>query len=139
MIHGIRGTLDRRPVIWTDEMAQNWQKRSETEWDFYLNNLKIKDASVVIYQDFPSRPLPLLVHTASLARLRQHWILYDLLFADELTGEFDSSLFFVGLDKHSPGLRVVFPFLFSIVCKYYFPHSFKQTSSSVTNTTPLKQ
>lgn len=92
---GIKGFLDRRTTIWTEEMEANHKKRTAGWGDFHLENLKLKDLAITIHQNNPSRPLELTIFSIKIPRIRQHWLLFDIFNAESGHGEFDGSLFFV--------------------------------------------
>jgi mitochondrial distribution and morphology protein 31 len=91
--HGISGILDRRTTIWTEEMQAAYHKREASKSDFRFESVKVKDLAMTIYQEYPDRPLELQIFNMKLPRLRQHWLLFDILDADTAHGKFDNSLF----------------------------------------------
>ena len=77
--------------------------------------LTLEDALIAIYQNNPSRMLPLSITYLSCSRMRQQWFLYDLISADTIVGSFDQCLFHIQqpqnalLTAHDKTRRVVRP------------------------------
>jgi mitochondrial distribution and morphology protein 31 len=121
-VQGVQGVIDRRHVRYAPasyderdapsaEMAtlvqQNGQepkrRRRRRRWthnNFDLRACSLKDASVTIRNPNPDRPLHLSLFSVQLPRLRQQWLLFDILSADHINGSFDGSLLAVHRAQH---------------------------------------
>ncbi|KAJ4504434.1 Mitochondrial distribution and morphology protein 31, mitochondrial precursor [Exophiala dermatitidis] len=90
----VRGVVDRTHVFWTGEEADPKSYRHEHKpGDFEIDSFKIEDLLVTVYQPEGFRPFAVSIYNAELPRLRKQWLFYDFLCANNMTGEFDRSLF----------------------------------------------
>jgi mitochondrial distribution and morphology protein 31 len=90
----VRGIVDRTHVFWTDEQLDPKSYRHEhNPGDFEIENFKIEDLLLTIHQPKAFRPFTVSIYNADLPRLRKQWLFYDFLCANNMTGEFDRSLF----------------------------------------------
>jgi mitochondrial distribution and morphology protein 31 len=90
----VRGIVDRTHVFWTDEQLDPKSYRHEhNPGDFEIENFKIEDLLLTIHQPKQFRPFTVSIYNADLPRLRKQWLFYDFLCANNMTGEFDRSLF----------------------------------------------
>jgi distribution and morphology protein 31 len=108
----VRGVVDRTHVFWTGEPVDPKSYRHEhNPGDFEIESFKIEDLLITLHQPNQFRPFPISIYNADLPRLRKQWLFYDFLCANNMTGEFDRSLFtihprqthsFTGLDLQGP-------------------------------------
>ncbi|EXJ96417.1 hypothetical protein A1O1_01543 [Capronia coronata CBS 617.96] len=90
----VRGVVDRTHVFWGGEEVDPKSYRHEhTPGDFEIDSFKIEDLLVTVLQPEGFRPFPVSIYNAELPRLRKQWLFYDFLSANNMTGEFDRSLF----------------------------------------------
>jgi distribution and morphology protein 31 len=90
----VRGVVDRTHVHWTGEYVDPKSYRHEhNPGDFEIDSFKIEDLLVTIHQPNDFRPFPVSIYNAELPRLRKQWMFFDLLSANSMTGEYDTSLF----------------------------------------------
>lgn len=93
-IKHVRGVVDRTHVFWTDEYVDPKSYRHEhNPGDFEIESFKIEDLLITLHQPKGFRPFTISIYNADLPRLRKQWIMYDFLSANNMTGEFDHSLF----------------------------------------------
>ena len=90
----VRGVVDRTHVFWTDDNLdpKSW-RHEHSPGDFEIESFKIEDLLVTIHQPKDFRPFTVSIYNADLPRLRKQWLFYDFLSANNMTGEFDKSLF----------------------------------------------
>lgn len=92
-VKGIRGIVDRRFVHWDpDDDATNY-KNIYQFGDFEIESFKMEDALVTLYQPDAFRPFRVSIFNCDLPRLRKHWLFYDLLSANNMSGTYDNALF----------------------------------------------
>jgi mitochondrial distribution and morphology protein 31 len=90
----VRGVVDRTHVFWTGEQVDPKSYRHiHVPGDFEIDSFKIEDLLVTVHQPNGFRPFPVSIYSADLPRLRKQWVFYDLLSANNMTGEYDRSLF----------------------------------------------
>ncbi|KIW82975.1 hypothetical protein Z517_02218 [Fonsecaea pedrosoi CBS 271.37] len=90
----VRGVVDRTHVFATGEEIDPKSLRHEhNPGDFEIESFKIEDLLLTILQPEGFRPFPVSIYNADLPRLRKQWLFYDFLCANNITGEFDKSLF----------------------------------------------
>lgn len=90
----VRGVVDRTHVFWTDDYVDPKSYRHEhNPGDFEIESFKIEDLLITLHQPNNFRPFTVSIYNADLPRLRKQWIFYDFLCANNMTGEFDHSLF----------------------------------------------
>lgn len=95
-IKHVRGVVDRTHVHWTGPQLDPKEYRYQhTPGDFEIENFKIEDLLLTIHQPRNFRPFTVSIYNADLPRLRKHWLFYDFLCANNMTGELDHSLFTV--------------------------------------------
>lgn len=95
-IRGIRGVIDRTHVHWGSEYVDPriW-KHEHNAGDFELDSFKLDDLLVSIYQPGGFRPFSVSIFSADLPQLRKQWLFYDMLSANNMSGSFDGSPFFI--------------------------------------------
>ncbi|KJX97512.1 hypothetical protein TI39_contig483g00008 [Zymoseptoria brevis] len=93
-IRGVRGVLDRTSV---QPRAEGEDPRSylheHNPGDFEIDNFKMEDVLLTVYQPNGFRPFQVSVFNCELPRLRKQWLFYDFLSANNMSGSFDNSLF----------------------------------------------
>lgn len=119
-IKRVRGVIDRTHVHWIDDGADPKSYRHEhNPGDFEIESFKIEDLLLTLHQPKRFRPFTVSIYQADLPRLRKQWIMYDFLCANNMTGEFDHSMFAIHqrqshsalgtdlqeADKHEPWKR----------------------------------
>jgi len=93
-IKRVRGVIDRTHVHWVDNGADPKSYRHEhNPGDFEIESFKIEDLLLTLHQPKGFRPFTVSIYQADLPRLRKQWIMYDFLCANNMTGEFDNSMF----------------------------------------------
>lgn len=92
-VKGLRGVVDRRHVKWKRTDDPRNYLNVHRPGDFEIENFKLEDAMVTLYQPRGFRPFRLCIFNCELPRLRKHWLFYDLLSANNMSGSFDNSLF----------------------------------------------
>lgn len=94
-IKGLRGVVDRTHVHWDpNDDATNYKNKYQFG-DFEINRFVMKDVLFTLLQPADFRPFKVAIYNCELARLRKHWLFYDLLNADNVSGAYDNSLFTV--------------------------------------------
>jgi len=93
-VRHVRGVVDRTHVNWTGEDIDPKSYRHEhNPGDFEIEAFKIEDLLVTVLQPQGFRPFSVSIYNADLPRLRKQWLFYDFLCANNITGEYDRSLF----------------------------------------------
>jgi mitochondrial distribution and morphology protein 31 len=93
-IKGVRGVIDRTSVRPLDVPVdpKSYRHKHHTG-DFELDSFKMEDLLVTIYQPNNFRPFSVSVYSCDLPKLRQQWLFYDFMSANNMSGSFDNSLF----------------------------------------------
>ncbi|CAN3361515.1 mitochondrial distribution and morphology protein 31 [Diutina catenulata] len=92
-IKGMRGVVDRTHVHWDpDDDATNY-KNVAAPGDFWFEKFSMEDVLFTLYQPNGFRPFDVAVYNCELSQLRKHWLFYDFLNADSVSGAYDNSLF----------------------------------------------
>ena len=68
-------------------------RRTAQAGDFHLENLRIEDLLLTVYQSDYFRPYAFSIFSATTTSLRKQWLLFDLLSAESITGQVDNCLF----------------------------------------------
>lgn len=93
-IKHVRGVVDRTHVFWSGEPVDPKTFRHEhVPGDFEIESFKVEDMLLTLHQPNGFRPFTVSIFNADLPRFRKQWIMYDLLCANSITGEYDGSLF----------------------------------------------
>jgi distribution and morphology protein 31 len=93
-VKGVRGVVDRTSVHWDDEYVDPKTFRHEhNPGDFEIDSFKMEDLLVTIHQPNGFRPFSVSIFSCELPQLRKHWLFYDFLSANNMSGAFDGSLF----------------------------------------------
>lgn len=105
-IKGLRGVLDRRKcwneynekgelIPFSEHVPVPPEKRWRSEWykgSFHLSSFSVSDASVVLLQPEPKRPIRLVLHNMKSDRFRRQFLVYDAL-CSTMDGSIDNRLF----------------------------------------------
>lgn len=92
-IKGIRGVIDRTHVHWDpDDDATNY-KNIYQPGDFEFNLFRMEDVLFKLMQPNGFRHFDVAIYNCELPRLRKHWLFYDFLNANVMSGAYDNSLF----------------------------------------------
>lgn len=92
---GIRGVVDRTHVHWDpDDDATNYKNVYQVG-DFEFNSFRMEDVLFTLLQPNNFRPFEVAIYNCELARLRKHWLFYDFLNANNMSGAYDNALFTV--------------------------------------------
>lgn len=94
-VKGLRGVVDRRHVKFDPDYDPALHKHVHKPGDFEIENFKMDDALVTLYNPNGFRPFSVSIFNCELPRLRKHWLFYDILSANNMTGTYDNSLFTV--------------------------------------------
>jgi mitochondrial distribution and morphology protein 31 len=91
---GVRGVIDRTNVkesgVYVD--PRSW-RREHNPGDFEIDSFKLEDLLVTVYQPNKFRPFNISIFSCDLPQLRQQWLFYDLISANNISGSIDNSLF----------------------------------------------
>lgn len=93
-VKGVRGIVDRRHVRWTEDYVARDHKNVYHKGDFEIQNFKLEDLLVTLHQPGDGvAPFEVSIYSCDLPQLRKHWLLYDILSANHMSGSYDNSLF----------------------------------------------
>jgi distribution and morphology protein 31 len=84
---------DRRHVTYPPNLDPADFRHPGSGGSFYLESLQLEDVLLTIYQPGGFRPYAFSVFRADVRTLRQRWLVYDLLRAENIVGQFDNCLF----------------------------------------------
>ncbi|KAK6460602.1 mitochondrial distribution and morphology protein 31, mitochondrial precursor [Scheffersomyces coipomensis] len=94
-VKGMRGVVDRTHVHWDpDDDATNY-KNIYHPGDFEFESFKMEDVLFTLKQPLGFRHFDVAIYNCELPRLRKHWLFYDFLNANIMSGSYDNSLFTV--------------------------------------------
>lgn len=92
-VKGMRGVVDRTHVHWDpNDDARNY-KNVHQFGDFEFNDFRMEDVLFTLFQPSNFRPFSVAIYNCELAKLRKHWLFYDFLNANIMSGSYDNSLF----------------------------------------------
>lgn len=92
-IKGARGVVDRTHVHWDpDDDATNY-KNKHSPGDFEIEEFKMEDVLFTLLQPNNFRQFDVAIYNCELSKLRKHWLFYDFLNANIMSGSYDNSLF----------------------------------------------
>lgn len=94
-ISGLRGVVDRTHVHWDPNDDATNYKNVYQFGDFEFNEFSMKDILFSLRQPGDFRPFDVAIYNCELEKLRKHWLFYDFLNADIMSGSYDNSLFTV--------------------------------------------
>lgn len=94
-VKGVRGVIDRRSVWW--DMSLNldpaaW-RHPTYNGDFELESFHVEDFLVTVYQPGGQRPYNVSIFNATYGPFRKRWLFYDMMSAEQMTGQYDNCLF----------------------------------------------
>lgn len=92
-IKGMRGVVDRTHVVWDPEDDATNYKNIHQFGDFEFNAFTMEDVLFTLLQPNGFRPFNVAVYNCELLKLRKHWLFYDFLNANIVSGSYDNSLF----------------------------------------------
>jgi len=92
-VKGIRGVIDRTQVHSDPDRDPRSYKHEHHTGDFEIDNFKMDDLLVTMYQPNNFRPFSISIYSCELPRLRKQWLFYDFISANNISGSFDDSLF----------------------------------------------
>lgn len=94
-VKGMRGVVDRTHVHWDpNDDARNY-KNVHQFGDFEFNEFRMEDVLFTLLQPAGFRPFSVAIYNCELSKLRKHWLFYDFLNANIMSGSYDNSLFTV--------------------------------------------
>ncbi|KAL6453814.1 MDM31 Mitochondrial distribution and morphology protein 31 [Candida maltosa Xu316] len=108
-VKGMRGVVDRTHVHWDpDDDATNY-KNVYRPGDFEFESFRMEDVLFTLMQPNGFRVFDVAIYNCELSKLRKHWLFYDFLNANVMSGAYDNSLFTIhkkqrlnDFDKNSP-------------------------------------
>ncbi|GAA6043723.1 hypothetical protein JCM8097_000492 [Rhodosporidiobolus ruineniae] len=94
-VRGVRGVVERSHIHYDPDAPKDRfaYRNKPRPGDFWLESLQIEDFLVTIYQPENFRPYTFSIFNADIRRLRKHWLFYDLMSAESITGQVDNCLF----------------------------------------------
>lgn len=92
-IKGLRGVVDRTHVHWDPEDDATDYKNVHQFGDFEFNAFTMEDVLFTLLQPNDFRPFNVAIYNCELLKLRKHWLFYDFLNANIMSGSYDNSLF----------------------------------------------
>lgn len=92
-VKGMRGVVDRTHVHWDPNDDATNYKNIAAPGDFEFEDFKMEDVLFELKQPNDFRPFDVAVYNCELSQLRQHWLFYDFLNANVMSGSYDNSLF----------------------------------------------
>lgn len=93
IINGLRGIVDRTHVVWKANDDPRNYKNIAQPGDFEISNFKMNDVLFTLYQPQGFRPFQVSIFNCELPQLRKHWLFYDILNANSMSGTYDNSMF----------------------------------------------
>lgn len=97
---GVRGVIDRTHLKQQQQSVSPPPRYIRKPGDFEIDQFKITDLLVTLYQPNEFRPFQISVLHGQCPRLRKQWLFNDLINGDSITGTFDESMFI--LQRLSP-------------------------------------
>ncbi|CCH59439.1 hypothetical protein TBLA_0B06130 [Henningerozyma blattae CBS 6284] len=92
-ISGLRGVVDRTHVNWAKNDDPRNYLNKHKPGDFEIEKFVMNDVLFTMYQPKNFRPIQISIFNCDLPRLRKHWLLYDILHANSISGTYDNSMF----------------------------------------------
>ena len=92
-INGLRGVVDRTHLVWKpNDYPRNYRNIYHVG-DLEIAKFIMNDVLVTLYQPNGFRPFQVSVFNCELPQLRKHWLFFDLLNANSISGTYDNSMF----------------------------------------------
>lgn len=92
-VKGLRGVVDRSHLKWDDGFDPTEHRNVHKKGDFELDSFKMEDALFTLCQPGGAEPFDVSIFNCDLPQLRKHWLFYDFLSANNMSGSYDNSLF----------------------------------------------
>ena len=92
-INGLRGVVDRTHLVWKPNDDPRNYKNIYHVGDLEIAKFVMNDALVTLYQPSGFRPFQVSIFNCELPQLRKHWLFYDILNANSISGTYDNSMF----------------------------------------------
>ncbi|KAG0668642.1 Mitochondrial distribution and morphology protein 31, mitochondrial precursor [Maudiozyma exigua] len=92
-INGLRGVVDRTHLVWKANDDPRNYKNVYHVGDLEIAKFVMNDALVTLYQPNGFRPFQVSIFNCELPQLRKHWLFYDILNANSISGTYDNSMF----------------------------------------------
>lgn len=92
-INGLRGVVDRTHVVWKPNDDPRNYKNIHQPGDFEITNFAMNDVLFTLYQPNGFRPFQVSIFNCDLPQLRKHWLFYDILNANSISGTYDNAMF----------------------------------------------
>lgn len=87
---GVKGVVDQRHLEWTGPAPP---RRTWKRGDLFLDSMQLTNVEISFFKAKPDRELKISLHLLDCPKLRQQFLLYDILQARSAYGIFDGSLF----------------------------------------------
>lgn len=94
-IKGIRGVVDRGHVYWAEDDDATNYKNIYQPGDFEIDDFRMEDVLFKLIQPNGFRHFDVAIYNCELSKLRKHWLFYDFLNANIMSGSYDNALFTV--------------------------------------------
>lgn len=105
-IKGLRGVVDRTHVHWDpNDDARNY-KNVYHPGDFEFEDFKMEDVLFKLKQPNGFREFDVAIYNCELTRLRKHWLFYDFLNANIMSGSYDNLLFTIHKRQRLDDFRI---------------------------------
>lgn len=92
-INGLRGVIDRTHVIWAPNDHPRNYLNIHKLGDFEISKFVMNDVLFTLYQPDGFRPFQVSIFNCELPQLRKHWLFFDVLNANNMSGTYDNSMF----------------------------------------------
>lgn len=92
-VNGLRGVVDRTHVIWKENDDPRNYLNIHQPGDFEISKFTMNDVLFTLYQPNGFRPFLVSIFNCELPQLRKHWLFFDFLNADNISGSYDNSMF----------------------------------------------
>lgn len=92
-IDGLRGVVDRTHVFWKKNDDPRNYLNVHLPGDFEISKFSMNDVLFTLYQPNGFRPFIVSIYNCELPQLRKHWLFFDFLNAENISGAYDNSIF----------------------------------------------
>ena len=92
-INGLRGVVDRTHVVWKENDNPRNYLNIHQPGDFEISKFTMNDVLFTLYQPRGFRPFQVSIYNCELPQLRKHWLFFDILNANNMSGTYDNSMF----------------------------------------------